>query len=371
MPKATETILEIDLNALGHNYRYLTSKLKSKTKVMAVVKAFGYGSDAVAVSKELVNLGVDYFAVAYSSEGEMLRDESIETPILVLHPLPSNFDVILERCLEPSIYSRKMLKDFILFAEEKKQQSYPIHLKFNTGLNRLGFSENDISWIAEEISKCSAVRIKSAFSHLAASEDASEEVFTRKQLARFQKISSQLSEAIGYMPMLHTLNTSGIINYPEAQYDMVRTGIGLYGFGNDTEENKNLIPIASLKTVISQIHKIEPGESVGYNRALIAKEIMKTATLPVGHADGISRVYGNRIGWVSINGHSAPIVGNVCMDMIMVDISKIECQEGDEVVVFGKNPTAEKLSEAINSIPYELLTAISQRVKRVICRKPM
>ena len=369
MPKATETILEIDLNALGHNYHYLTSKLKPETKIMAVVKAYGYGSDAVIIAKELVTLGVHYFAVAYSNEGEMLRDAGIETPILVLHPLPSNFDLILDRCLEPSIYSPKMLKDFIAFAEEKRQKNYPIHLKFNTGLNRLGFSESDISWIAGKLSKTSSVTVKSAFSHLAASEDASEAEFTVSQLDSFEKIVEELSAAIGYRPMLHTLNTSGVINYPEAQYDMVRIGIGLYGFGNDAEENKNLIPITALKTVISQIHSIEPGESVGYNRAYISDTFKKTATLPIGHADGISRAYGNGKGWVTINGKKAPLVGNVCMDMIMVDITNIECKEGDEVVVFGKSPTAEALSEAINSIPYELLTAISQRVKRVTCRK--
>jgi len=369
MPIATETILEIDLNALDHNYRYLTSKIDPKTKVLAVLKAFGYGSDAVAVAKELVSLGVDYFAVAYASEGESLRNAGIQTPILLLHPLPANFEVILNKCLEPSIYSEKMLSDFISFAEKNKQKNYPIHLKFNTGLNRLGFKKKDVSFIAEALSKTESVKVKSALSHLAASEDPSEESFTRMQLDLFQSISEELSKKIGYMPLLHTVNTSGIINYPEAQLDMVRTGIGLYGFGNNPEENKILKPIATLKTVISQIHTIEPGESVGYNRAFSATKITKTATLPIGHADGIARTYGNGNGWVTIQGLRAPIMGNVCMDMIMVDVSAINCKEGDEVIVFGNNPTAEELSAAINSIPYELITSVSQRVKRVICRK--
>lgn len=369
MPKATETILEIDLNALEHNYRYLASKINPDTKILAVVKAFGYGSDSVVIAKELEKLGAAYFAVAYAGEGTTLRESGIKTPILVLHPLPANFDMILERCLEPSIYSPKMLQEFIAFAESNKQNNYPIHLKFNTGLNRLGFRENDVSWISGQLAGTSSVKIKSIFSHLAATEDPSEADFTRQQLSQFRKISEKLIPLIGYKPIMHTLNTSGIINYPEAQYDMVRTGIGLYGFGNDPEENKNLKPIATLKTVISQIHKIDPGESVGYNRAYTAKDFSKTATLPVGHADGISRAFGNGIGWVTINGQRAPIVGNVCMDMIMVDISNIDCNEGDEVIVFGQDSTADELSVAINSIPYELLTAVSQRVKRVFCRK--
>ena len=368
MPKATETILEIDLNALGHNYRHLTSKIHNQTKVLAVVKAFGYGSDAVAISKELVALGVSYFAVAYAGEGETLRNAGVETPILVLHPLPINFDLILERCLEPSIYSRKMLQKFIVYAESKSQKQYPIHLKINTGLNRLGFEREDISFITELLSKTESVTVRSIFSHLAASEDASQRDFTKRQIESFRSISAEISSALGYKPLLHTVNTSGIINYPEAQFDMVRTGIGLYGFGNHPKENKFLKPIATLKTVISQIHTVEAGANVGYNMGFKALKRTRTATLPIGHADGISRAFGKGVGWVTVHGEKAPIVGNVCMDMIMVDVTHIDCEEGDEVVVFGDNPTATELSEAINSIPYELLTAISQRVKRVICR---
>jgi alanine racemase len=369
MAKATETILEIDLNALAHNYNYITSKLNSKTKVLAVVKAFGYGSDSVEVAKELVKLGVSYFGVAYAGEGEVLRDAGIETPILVLHPLPENFDVIVDRCLEPSLYSEKMLTEFISFAEGKNQSHYPVHLKFNTGLNRLGFASEAVSVISKKLSNTESVKVRSIFSHLAASEAASETIFTKKQLVDFAALSEALTEKLNYTPLRHTLNTSGIINYPEAQYDMVRTGIGLYGFGNETKETANLKPVATLKTVISQIHKIAAGESVGYNRAFIASETMITATLPIGHADGISRAYGNNKGWVTIHGEKASIIGNVCMDMVMVDVTKITCHEGDEVIVFGTSPTAEALSESINSIPYELLTAISQRVKRVTCRK--
>jgi len=368
MPKATETLLEIDLNALDNNYKYITSKIKPGIKVLAVVKAFAYGSDSVIIAKELVALGADYFAVAYANEGETLRNANIETPILVLHTLPVNFKVIVDRCLEPSIYSRKTLEEFIAFAEENKQTNYPIHLKFNTGLNRLGFVENDIPYIAEILSKTKSVKVKSAFSHLAASEDLNLKEFTLGQIEGFRKISEKLSSKFGYKPLLHCANTSGIINYPEAHFDMVRAGISLYGFGNDKEENKHLKPIGTLKTVISQIHQVEIGESVGYNQGFIAEKATRSATLPIGHADGIPRAYGKGKGWVTINGKKAHILGNVCMDMIMVDVTEIDCEEGDEVIVFGPSTTAEELSAAINSISYELITAVSQRVKRVICR---
>lgn len=366
MSRNLETILEIDLNALRHNYRQITSRLKNDTKVMAVVKAYGYGSDPVIVAKELVNLGADYFAVAYSCEGEVLRDAHIHTPILVLHPLPVNFQMILERCLEPNMYSRKMLLEFIAFAESSGQTNYPIHLKFNTGLNRLGFSKKDIPFILESLHRTKSVKVCSIFSHLAASEDLNEISFTKKQIRSFEEMAFDLIGHLEYKPMLHALNTSGILNFPEAQFDMVRTGIGLYGFGNDPKENKRLLPIASLKTVISQIHDIKAGETIGYNMGFKATSDMKSATLPIGHADGISRAYGCGKGWVIIHGKKAPILGNVCMDMIMVDVSAIQCEEGDEVIVFDKNSTAETLSAAINSIPYELLTAISQRIKRVV-----
>ncbi|MEH6764356.1 MAG: alanine racemase [Aequorivita antarctica] len=369
MPKATETLLEINLNALDNNYSYLTSKLKPKTKVLAVVKAFAYGSDSVVIAKELVDLGVNYFAVAYANEGETLRIANIETPILVLHPLPVNFEVIVNRCLEPSIYSRKTLQEFIAFTVAKKQTNYPIHLKFNTGLNRLGFDESDISFVVEMLSKTNSVKVKSAFSHLAASEDLNEKEFTLGQIEGFRKISEELIVKLGYKPLLHCVNTSGIINYPEAHFDMVRTGIGLYGFGNDKEVNKHLKPVATLKTVISQIHTVQKGESVGYNRGFIAEKTTRSATLPIGHADGIPRSYGRGKGWVTINGKKAHILGNVCMDMIMVDVTNINCEEGDEAIVFGPSANAEELSAAINSISYELITAVSQRVKRIVCRK--
>ena len=369
MPKANETLLEINLNALDNNYHYLKSKIKSDVKMLAVVKAFGYGSDSVAVAKELIDLGIDYFAVAYAAEGEALRDASIDAPILVLHPLPISFGLMVNRCLEPSIYSPKMLVEFIDFCEKNVQTDYPIHLKIDTGLMRLGFEKDELNLIIEKLSKTTSVKVKSIFSHLAASEDLREKDFTLKQIADFRSVSEELISKLGYRPMLHCTNTSAIINYPEAHFDMVRTGIGLYGYGNDKEVNKHLKPIGTLTTVISQIHKIGKGESIGYNRAFFADKPMRSATLPIGHADGIPRSYGKGKGWVTIEGKRAPILGNVCMDMIMVDITDIVCEEGDQAIIFGPSSTAEELSAAVSTISYELITAVSQRVKRVIVRK--
>ena len=368
MPKAKETVLEINLTALGENFHYLKSKLKPNTKFLAVVKAFAYGSDSVEIAKELEKLGADYLAVAYVNEGVVLRDAGVKTPIIVLHPQPINFEILIDRCLEPNLYSPSILSRFIEVASAKKQTHYPVHFKFNTGLNRLGFSEKDIDFIISKLEETNSIKVKSIFSHLAASEDETERDFSENQIETFNAISEKLLKKLDYTPLKHMCNTSGILNFPEAHFDMVRSGIGLYGFSNIPEEQKNFKPIATLKSVISQIHQVEKGESVGYNRAFKSDGVLKTATIPIGHADGISRAYGNEKGWISINGKKASIIGNVCMDMLMVNITNIDCKEGDEVVIFGVKNTAENLSENINSISYELLTAISQRVKRVFHR---
>lgn len=368
MPKAQETILEIDLKALKQNFKFLKSKINPDTKFLAVVKAFAYGSDAVEIAKFLQDLEVDYFGVAYVKEGVELRDAGITKPILVLHPQPVNFKLLIEKCLEPSLYSPKVLGEFIKVAQNENQSNYPVHIKFNTGLNRLGFWENDVSFIVNKIKKTSTIQVKSIFSHLAASEDLNEKVFTLNQIDSFKEISEEFKKAIGYKPWKHMCNTSGILNYPEAHFDMVRSGIGLYGFGNSDKENKNLKPIASLKSIISQIHSIEKGETVGYNRGFKSDSFQKTATIPIGHADGIGRQYGHGKGYVVINGQMAPIIGNVCMDMIMVNITEIDCKEGDEVIIFNGQNTAEDLAKKVNTISYEVITAVSQRVKRVFCR---
>ena len=366
MPKTSETVLEIDLRALEHNYNYLRSKLRPETRFMAVVKAFAYGSDAAKVAVKLEQLGVDYFAVAYVKEGVALRAAGIKAPILVLHPQPVNFELLIAHCLEPSLYSPKILREFLGAAKALQQKAYPVHLKFNTGLNRLGFWENDVAFIAGVLEGTKELRISSVFSHLAASDDKAETEFTTAQISAFKKIAEEVDEMLGYSPFRHILNTSGIINYPEAQFDLVRSGIGLYGYGNDAAIDAELKPVATLKTIISQIHKIELNESVGYNRAYKADHFSVTATLPIGHADGIGRQYGNGKAHVCIEGKKAPIIGNVCMDMIMIDITGIDCREGDEVIIFGQDHSAEALAASAATISYELLTGISARVPRII-----
>ncbi|PCE63075.1 alanine racemase [Sediminicola luteus] len=360
-----ETVLEIHLKHLDHNFKYLKSKIGENTRFLGVVKAFAYGSESVAIAQRLAQLGADYLAVAYTAEGVALRKAGIQLPILVLHPLPSHFGELIDHGLEPALYSPRILE---AFKKEvgPRETHYPVHIKFNTGLNRLGFWENDVAWIAKNLGLGSPLEIKSIFSHLAATEDPNEVEFTRRQIAQFQKISEDFNQTLGIRPMRHLVNTSGILNYPEAHFDMVRSGIGLYGFGNDPQFDHHLRPIAQLKSCISQIHRIEPGESVGYNRAYKAPHYQTIATLPLGHADGIGRQYGNGKGYVTIQGKKAPIIGNVCMDMIMVDISGLECQEGDEVLVFGPESRADRLAETTQSISYELITGISQRITRKI-----
>jgi len=369
MPKAQETVLEIDLIALKHNFSYLKSKLNPKTKFLAVVKAFAYGSDACEIAKYLQNLNADYFAVAYINEGVALREAGITQPILVLHPQTVNFKTLIKYCLEPSLYNSKILKAFISIASAEKQIDYPIHIKFNTGLNRLGFSEDEMDYILSKLNKTKTIKVKSIFSHMAASEDLDEKEFTLNQIKALKRIYENFMKQLNYKPMLHMCNTSGVLNYPDAHFDMVRCGIGLYGFGNSEIENKNLKPIGTLKTVISQIHIINKGNSVGYNRAFKTDAQIKTATLPIGHADGIGRQYGNGKGFVTIHGEKAPIVGNVCMDMIMVNVTDIICNEGDEVILFGEKPTADCMALTACTISYELITSVSQRVKRVFVEK--
>jgi alanine racemase len=368
MPKAQETTLEIDLKALKHNFEYLKSLTKPGTKLLAVVKAFAYGSDANEIAGYLQELGADYFAVAYVHEGVALRQAGIVKPILVLHPQAVNFKELIEHCLEPSLYNAKIFNEFIEIATKENQTNYPVHLKFNTGLNRLGFGEDKVEYLISKLNETKTIKVVSIFSHLAASEDLDEKEFTLNQIQSFKNISENFIPKLGYKPILHICNTSGILNYPEAHFDMVRSGIGLYGFGNSKKENQHFKPIATLKTIISQIHTIEKGESVGYNRAFKSDTFIKTATLPIGHADGIGRQYGNGKGFVTIHGQRAPIIGNVCMDMIMVNVTDIDCKEGNEVIIFGPESTAEVFAERANTISYELITAISQRVKRVFLK---
>ena len=359
------TILEIDGNAIKHNLQYFKQQLEADTKTLVVVKAFGYGSEATEIAKFLEN-DVDYFAVAYTDEGIALRNAGIENPILVLHPQIQNLELIIQYQLEPNLYNYKIFETFLALANIKLLLNYPIHIKFNTGLNRIGFWYTDIPKIISELKETNHAKVASVFSHLAASDDVYEKEFTANQIKNFTFIASQFFEHLDYKPSIHMLNTSGIINYPEAQFDMVRLGIGLYGFGNDIQETDALKNVVSLKSIISQIHLIKKGESVGYNRAFIADKPMKTATIPIGHADGISRKLGNKNYAVLVNNQKANIIGNVCMDMMMIDVTEIDCKEGAVVTLFNSQRMINEMAVNSNTISYEILTGISQRVKRLL-----
>ena len=359
------TVLEIDGKALVHNLNYFKGKLQTATKILAVVKAFGYGSDGVQVARFLEHK-VDYFAVAYTHEGVALREAGVQTPILVLHPHLQNLQAIIDFQLEPGLYNFTIFNAFLKLTREKSLDQYPVHLKFNTGLNRLGFSAASIQEILMHLKAPTALKIQSLFSHLAASEDAAEKAFTSNQIEQFTAIKEAVCAALAYTPMLHLLNTSGVVNYPQAQFDMVRIGIGLYGFGNDKKETAQLKNTHNLKSIISQIHPIAPGETVGYNRAFAAKAATKTATIPIGHADGLSRRLGNTKGFVRIQNQDAPIIGNVCMDMIMVDVTHIDCNEGDAVIVFNTQEMIQHIADISETIVYETLTAISPRVHKTL-----
>lgn len=367
--KTHETVLEINLNAISHNLNFFKSKLAPKTKLMVMVKAFGYGNGGFEIAKLLEHHKVDYLGVAFADEGISLKNAGISVPIMVLNPETTSFSSIIQHQLEPEIYSIKGLKAFLKIAEQKKLNHFPIHIKLDTGMHRLGFQENNILELIKTLQGNETVKVKSILSHMATSDDLSHQEFAISQIELFENLSSQLISALKIKPIRHILNTSGISNYPDAQYDMVRLGIGLYGVSNDDEEQKYLENVGTLKSVISQIRTIEKGESVGYGRRFMAEKQTKVATIPIGYADGISRQLGNGVGYVIINQKKAIILGSVCMDMLMVDVTDIECKEGNTVIVFGERPTVNEIAKLLQTIPYEVLTSISQRVKRIFYRE--
>ena len=358
------TVLEIKLSSVEHNLNFFRSKLQSGTKILAVVKASGYGSDSLEMARFLEKQKIDYSAVAYADEGITLRKGGVKTPIMVLHPQIQNLNSIIKYQLEPNLYSKKIFLSFLDLTTNLGLEKYPVHLKFNTGLNRLGFKYTDIDFIFQHLKNQKSILIQSIFSHLVASEDVNEKQYTRKQIEKFKSISDSFKLSLGYKPMMHMSNTSGILNYPEAHFDMVRLGLGLYGFTNDRDLNSKLKNVLTLKTVISQIHNIEKNESVGYNRGFITNQPMKTATLPIGHADGLFRSLGQGKVFVSIHGKKAPIIGNICMDMVMIDVTDIKCEEGDEVIIFQSREDVLELASQAKTITYEILTAFTDRIKR-------
>jgi alanine racemase len=307
--------------------------------------------------------------VDFAYEVISLKIAGITVRIMVLNQETTSFPAIIQHQLEPEMYSIKGLKAFLKIAEQKKLKQFPIHIKIDTGMHRLGFEEENFPELIQILKGNETIQIKSILSHMAASDDLNHDAFSKSQIALFEKLSTQIEKELTINPIRHILNTSGITNYPEAQYDMVRLGIGLYGISNDAEEQKELENVGTLKSVISQIRTIDTGESVGYGRRFIAETETKIATIPIGYADGIRRSWGQGVGYVSINGKPAKIVGSICMDMLMVDVTDIDCKEGNTVIIFGENPTVNYLANQLHTIPYEILTSISQRVKRVFFRE--
>lgn len=367
--KTHETVLEINLNSISHNLSFFKSKLKPTTKMMVMVKAFGYGSGGFEIAKLLEHHKVDYLGVAFADEGISLKNAGITLPIMVLNPETTSFSAIIQYKLEPEIYSLKGLNAFLKIAEKRKLKHFPIHIKLDTGMHRLGFEEENLDELIAVLKDNKFVTVKSILSHMATSDDLEHQEFAYAQINLFEKLSSKLMAELQIKPIRHILNTSGISNFPQAQYDMVRLGIGLYGVSNDVEEQKYLENVGTLKSIISQIRTIQSGESVGYGRRFVANKTTQIATIPIGYADGISRHWGNGVGFVTINDKKATIIGSVCMDMLMVDISEINCKEGDSVIIFGESPTVTFMANQLQTIPYEILTSISQRVKRIFYRE--
>ena len=358
------TQLTIDLNCLTHNYHVLRNQWSSQTKMIAVVKANAYGLGAVEIAKHLVKLGCDYLAVAYAQEGVELREAGIKTPIMVFYPLIENSALLIEHELEPALYSKAFIAAFLKQVKAKKLDHYPVHLKFNSGLNRIGLSEEELLEFIAALATL-PFKLKSVYSHLAASENEQPCSFTQAQIEQFKQIKTKVEYSSEDHPFFHLLNSSGSFNYPEAQFDAIRTGIGLYGFANRTDWDKELKPIASLATSIVQIHTIQKGESVGYNQGWIAPKKSTIAVLPIGHADGIQRAFGKENGGVWIRDQWAPIIGNVCMDLMMVDVSEIDCSSNDHAIVFSQEHPANELAEKAGTISYELFTGLGKRIKRL------
>ena len=353
MHNANETILEVDLNKLEHNYNYLSSKLENGCEIIAVVKAYAYGHGDIEISKKLEKLGVYAFWVADFEEGIRLRESGIKSKIIIANPGWRSFNEIIKYNLEVVIHNIRLL-DFYL----SKKQEVNIHLKFNTGMNRYGFDEKDLENVCEKLKENAFLRVKSICSHLAS---ANKKKDTLKQIRLFEKISEKTERKLEINIPKHLLNSTGFINFAGKQFDMVRLGISLFG----TLEDKNLQQVSRLISVISQNRTIEEGQGVGYNSSFIADKKMNVSIVPVGYADGLNRKLGNGIGEVMLKGEKCPIIGNICMDSFMIDSSNINCKEGEQVEVFGEENSILKLSERINTIPYEIYSNLNRRIKRV------
>lgn len=360
--KVHETIFEINLNAMVHNLNTYRQKLKKGVKLMGMVKAFSYGAGSYEIAKVMEYNRVDYLAVAYADEGVTLRKAGIKLPIMVMNPEPVAFDAIIQNNLEPEVYNIFMLEQLI---KACNGEEISVHIEVDTGMKRLGFDEEELDALIALLNQYHNLRIKSIFSHLAASEEKKHDLFTHEQIQKFDRMCQKIKSAFNYPILCHILNSGGIARFPDAQHDMVRLGIGLYGIDPAEKIQKQLQPVGTLKTVISQIRKVKSHETVGYSRKGTVQRDSRIAIVAIGYADGLSRKLGNGKGYMMVNGHKAVTVGKICMDMTMIDVTDIYCKEGDEVIVLGKDIAISEFADKIGTIPYEVLTGISQRVKRV------
>ena len=358
-----ETILEVNLSAMVDNVRYFRSLLEPNTLLTCMVKAFAYGAGSVEVSKALQTSGlVDYLAVAVADEGVELRKAGITLPIIIMDPEVAALDLILENNLQPNIYSFAVLEDIISAAESKGLEGIPVHIKIDSGMHRLGFYMEDIPALITRLQGQKAVRVASVFSHFAGSDEAQFDAFTHEQAQYFNNCASSLIASLPYRPLLHICNTAGIERFPEYHFDMCRLGIGLYGLSFD---NATLRNVCTLKTTILSIKTVPAGSTIGYGRHTTLTEARQIAVIPIGYADGFDRRFSNYGGEVLVRGKRCPVVGNVCMDQAMVDVTDTDAQVGDFAIVFGDQLPLQELADKLQTIPYEILTSISRRVQRL------
>ena len=361
--KSHSTVMEINLNNLVQNYNYFKSRLEPDTRVMAVVKAFSYGSGSYEIANILAYNLVDYLAVAFFDEGINLRKAGISLPIMVMNTDFGSYSMMTDNMLEPEIYSISGLRLFIEKLQNKNISSYPVHIKLDTGMCRLGFQRKEISELVSILSNCKNITVKSVFSHLAASDDPTHDDFTKEQISLFKHMSDAICAKLNYPVLRHILNSSGIERFPEYQFDMVRLGIGMYGIS--ALENNKLANVNTFKSIISQVKEVPAGHTIGYARAHKTGVDSLIAVVPVGYADGLDRRLGNGVGRMLVKGVFAPVVGNICMDMCMLDISGIDAREGDDVIIFGDELSVSDIAALLSTIPYEILTNVSGRVKRI------
>ena len=360
--------LEISLKGCLENYRYFRSLLQDKTKLLVLVKANAYGHGAVQFASLMEEAGADYLAVAYPVEGIELRQAGIKSPIMVLTAGTDSFEQIVNYGLEPGIPNMYSLKELCRVLEKRGMTDFPVHIKLDTGMHRLGFMTEELAELKAFMKECRTVRIKSVYSHLAASDDPSCDDFTLEQIALFQKNADALSESLGYRPMYHILNSAGIERFTQYQFDMVRLGIGIYGVS--AIPGKKLAPVASFKCKVLQVKALRPEDgTIGYGRhGKIAPEGTVIATIPVGYADGVDRHLSRGNGSFMVNGHLVPTIGNICMDMCMLDVTGLDVKVGDTVTIFGEDPTITDLAQILGTIPYEILTSVPRRIERIIVK---